>query len=371
MEQLLTILRDVCDPRDLNARHDCAAMIFVALMASLCGAKSSVDIADFAAVNLTELAEIVDLAHGAPSHDSFSRLFRLLEPAELEKSLKAFGQALREGLGLGPMPGHVAIDGKRLRRGYERGRAHMPPLMLNIIDTQTRLSLAAHAAPDGNEFAAALRALNSLDLKGCIVSGDALYGQPSAAKAIRGRGGHYVLKLKANNRLLYKCAVRTFAEADKAGPLAVFEQSSTPGRAVHDRFECRRGSVVAPPADAPAMPGLVLFGRIERERRLRNGKRSQHTQYVILSKRMTAARMMQITRDHWQIENGLHWQLDVVFDEDDARTRKDHGPHNLSIIRQFALSILRAHPDKRSISRKMKHAAWSKEYFLDLFTHMR
>lgn len=366
MEQVLTILREVCDPRDSNARHDCTAMIFVALMAIVCGAKSCVEIADFAAANVADLAEIVDLPHGAPSHDSFSRLFRLLNPDELERALIAFMQALREGLALGPVR-EVAIDGKRLRRGYERGKAHMPPLMLNIVDTQTRLSLASHAAPDGNEFAAALRALKSLDLKGCTVSGDALYGQPRAAKAILAGGGDYALKLKANNRRLYACAVRAFAEADKEGALTIFEQSRTS----HDRFERRRGSVMAPPADAPAMPGLVLFGRIERERQPRNGKRSEHTQYVILSKSMPAERMMQIIRDHWQIENALHWPLDVVFDEDAARSRKDHAPHNLSIIRQMALSILRAHPDKRSIARKMQLAAWSKEFLFELFTQMQ
>jgi predicted transposase YbfD/YdcC len=370
MNELLTILRSVEDPRDLNAQHDCAAMIFVALMASLCGAKSSVDIADFTETNLADLSEIVDLGHGAPSHDSFSRLFRLLDPRELETALKAFMQALRAGLGLGAVKGVVAMDGKRLRGAYDRGKAHMPPLMLNILDTQTRLSLASYAAPDGNEFAAALTALKSLDLKGCTVTGDALYGQPAMAQAILARGGTYVLKLKANNHLLHSCAVRAFEEADNSGKLTFFEQSLTP-RAQHDRFERRRGSLVKPPADAPPMPGLRLFGRIERERRPKVGKLSLHTQYVVLSKRISPERMMQTVRDHWLVENDLHWPLDVVFDEDSARTRKDHAPQNLSLIRQIALAILKSHPDTRSIRRKMNLAAWSKDFFFQLFTHMR
>src|SRR5580658_1829790 len=100
MEALIAVLREVRDPRDFNARHDCASMLFVALMATLCGAKSCVDIADFCAANEGELSEIVDLPHGAPSHDSFSRLFRLLDPDEMAAAFTAFAQTLREALGL-------------------------------------------------------------------------------------------------------------------------------------------------------------------------------------------------------------------------------------------------------------------------------
>jgi predicted transposase YbfD/YdcC len=370
METVLTIIRSIEDPRDLNARHDCAAMIFSTLMASLCGAKSCVDVADFVETNLADLSQIVDFHHGAPSHDSFSRLFRLLNPEQMEIALAAFMRALSHGLGLGATKGVVAIDGKRLRGAYERGKSHMPPLMLNIFDTQTRLSLASHAAPDGNEFAAALAALKSVDLKGCTVTGDALYGQPTMAKAILDRGGAYILKVKANNKKLYPCAVRAFEQADETGKLAFYEQSFS-NKAQHDRFERRRGSVIKPPADAPAMPGMVLLGRIEQERRPKVGEPSLHTQYVVISKRMSPEKMMQAVRDHWLVENDLHWPLDVVFSEDSARTRKDHAPQNLSIIRQMALSMLKSHPDTRSIRRKMNMAAWSKEFFFELFTHMR
>ena len=115
METLISIFREVRDPRDFNAQHDLAAMLFVALAATLCGAKSCVDIADFVAANESELAEIVDLRHGPPSHDSFSRLFRLLDPQEVAKAFARFVTALREGLGIGPAKGVVAVDGKRLR----------------------------------------------------------------------------------------------------------------------------------------------------------------------------------------------------------------------------------------------------------------
>jgi predicted transposase YbfD/YdcC len=336
-------------------------------MATLCGAKSSVDIADFCSANETSLAEIVDLPHGAPSHDCFSRLFRLLDPDEMARAFTAFAKTLREALGLGPATGVIAVDGKRLRRGYERGRAFMPPLMISVWDTQTRLSLSARASQDGNEVKATLEALRSLDLKGCTVTGDALHCHPATAETIRAQGGHYALKLKKNNAPLHACAQKAFEKATAEGG-APFCETSENG---HDRFERRRVSIVTAPRDAPNLAGLAMFGRIESERRKAGGKTETNIYYVALSKRQPPRKVMEIVRGHWSVENNLHWPLDVVFNEDDARTRKNHAPQNLSFIRRMALDILNAHPDKRSVARKMKLAAWSKDFFFELFTHMR
>ena len=366
MEAIISIFREVRDPRDFNAQHDLAAMLFIGLAATLCGAKSSVDIADFAAAHEAELAEIVDLRHGAPSHDCFSRLFRLLDPEEMARAFARFVTALREGLGLDPAKGVVAVDGKRLRRGYERGRSCMPPLMVSVWDAETRLSLATRHAPGGDEVAATLAALKSLVLKGCIVTGDALHCHPRMAAQVRERGAHYALKLKANHGPLFACAQAAFAAADAKGTLAFYEQND----ADHDRRERRRASVIARPADAPAFPDLSAIGRIEAERHA-NGKLTKTVHYVVLSKRLSPKRMLEVTRTHWSVENQLHWRLDVVFNEDDARTRKNYGPQNLAVLRRIALDILQAHPDGRSVGRKMKLAAWKKEFFFDLFTHMR
>ena len=139
MESVLAIFAAIDDPRDHTAQYELPALLFLALAATLCGARSCVDIADFAAANRADLAELVDLpANATPSHDTFSRLFRLLDAEQLEAALRRFSVALREGLGLGPAEGMLAVDGKRLRRGYERGRAHMPPLMVGVWDAETR-----------------------------------------------------------------------------------------------------------------------------------------------------------------------------------------------------------------------------------------
>ena len=365
MQALIAIFREVRDPRDFNARHDLAAMLFVALAATLCGAKTCVDIADFAAANEGELAQIVDLPYGAPSHDSFSRLFRLLDPAEMTEAFARFHTALRAELP--PAKGVVAVDGKSLRRGYERGRSFMPPLMISVWDAETHLSLASRHAPGGDEVAATLAALKAVTLKGCIVTADALHCHPRMASQIRAQGGHYALKLKANHGPLFACALKGFAAMDAKGELASYEKAERG----HDRSERRRACVIAAPSDAPAFPGLAALGRIESERRQGEGKTVRWVHYVALSKKLSPRRMLEVNRTHWSVENHLHWPLDVVFHEDDARTRKDYGPQNLAVVRRMAADILGSHPDNRSLARKMKLAAWNKEFFYALFAHMR
>jgi len=367
VQSLISIFREVRDPRDFNARHDLSAILFISLAATLCGAASCVEIAEFAEANEAELAEIVDLPHGPPSHDCFSRIFRLLDPEQLTRALVAFNRALRKGLGLDPADGVVAVDGKRLRRGYERGKAHMPPLLVSVWDAETRLSLTAGVSAEGNEVKATLEALKSVVLKGCLVTADALHCHPAMAEAVLAREADYAIKLKANHGPLFACAVRGFAAADGAGALVSQERRDTS----HDRREWRRGSIIAVPSDAPAFPGLVALGRIESERVMANGKTSQAIHYVALSRSLTPERLLEVARMHWSVENHLHRQLDVVFHEDDARSRKNYAAANLGVIRRIALDILKAHPDPRPPRRKMNLARWKKGFFYELFTHMR
>jgi predicted transposase YbfD/YdcC len=366
MQSFVSILREVRDPRDINARHPVASILFLTLAATLCGAKSSVDAAEFAEAHAEELSKIVDLPYGAPSHDTFSRLLRLLDPVELAKAFTAFMTALRAGLGLGPAQGVVAIDGKSLRRGYEKGRAHLPPLMVSVWDAQTRVAIAQVRAPGGNEVAATLELLGSLVLKGCTVTADALHCHPAMAQAVLDAKADYALGLKANNGPLYAEAERAFAAQGADAPMLATEEKA------HGRIERRKASALSASTAARALlPGLKAFGRIEAERIGTNGKRETATRYIALSRKLTPAKMAEVIRAHWGIENQLHWVLDVVFDEDDARTRKDYAPENLAVIRRLAQNILRMHPSNASISSKMRRAMWSKDFFYELFAHLR
>jgi predicted transposase YbfD/YdcC len=366
MQAVLEIFRAVRDPRDFNARHDCSSMLMIALLAQLCGAQTCVDIADFGAAHEDVLSEVIDLPYGAPSHDTFSRLFRLLDPDELTKALSAFAKLLRDGLGLTPGKGVIAVDGKTLRRGYERGRSCMAPLMVSVWDGETHLSLGGLAAENGNEVAAVIKALQSIDLKGGTVTADALHCHPKMAETILERGGEYALKLKANNKPLHDKAVAAFKALDNKGK-AIYHETNDKA---HDRFEHRRGCVVAAPKDAN-LPGIAMFGRIESERRCVNGKTQSWVHYVALSERLTPQEMMEVTRAHWAIENKLHWQLDVVFREDEARSRKRHAAANLAFLRRMARDMLASHPEKVSLKRKMNRAAWSKEFLYNLFAYMQ
>ena len=187
------------------------------------------------------------------------------------------------------------------------------------------------------------------------------------AAAVRETGAHYMLKLKANHGPLFACAVEAFAAADAKGDGKGGSGSYTCCECGHDRGEWRRASVIAALAEAPAFPGLSAPGRIETRRR-------HHGQRGALRGDVAAAdlwRLPSINRKHRSVENHLHRQLDVVLSEGDARTRKNHGPQNLGVIRRIALDILWARPDNRSTARKMKRALWKQEFFYELFTHMR
>jgi predicted transposase YbfD/YdcC len=230
----------------------------------------------------------------------------------------------------------VAIDAKSLRHGYERGRAHMPPLMIGVWDAETRLSLATQRAAGGNEVGATLAVLKSLVLKGCIVTADVLHCHPRMAAGVRATQAHYALGLKGNHGPLHRAALAAFAKADPQGKAAVYEHSERG----HDRCERRRVSVIAAPADAPAFPDLAALARIMAERRLGNRTIETGTRYIALSKALSPRRVLEVTRAHWSVENHLHWSLDVVFFEDDARTRKNYAPENLAVIRRMALDIL-------------------------------
>jgi len=215
--------------------------------------------------------------------------------------------------------------------------------------------------------AATLAALQAVSLQGCLVTGDALHCHPGMARQVRAQGGHSLLKLKANHGPLLAAAQAAFTAVEAEGTL----QWSSTEHDANDRSAHRCGCVFPVPATAPAFPGLVAFGRIDSIRTKCGGKTESKTQYVVLSQRLPAWRMLSITRRHWSVENHLHRQLDVVFREDNARTRKDNAPGNLSVIRRMALDILRAHPLPRSIARKMNLARWNKPFFFELFSYVR
>ena len=187
------------------------------------------------------------------------------------------------------------------------------------------------------------------------------------AAAVIERGADYAIRLKANNAPLFDAAVAAFAAAEARGGLRWHETDEHR----HDRREWRRSAVIAAPADAPALPGLRAFGRIESERPLKRRAPRREVHSVALSQLLTPERLAEVFRAPWSVENHLHRQLDVVFREDQARTRNNHGPANLSVIRRMALDIVPASPDNISLRRKMNRARRNRNSLVQPFAYLR
>ncbi len=358
MERFGAYFGAVDDPRAGNARHDLLELMFVALAALLCGAEDCTDMALFAQSKLALLRQVVKLEHGPPSHDTFSRVFRLIDPEPFEAAFARFTAAFA-----GALEGVVAIDGKALRGAYERGRKSSPLHLVNVWAAEARLVIGQRLAPGRNEVLGAQQALALLNLKGCIVTADALHCRADTAQAILDAGADYALALKANHPTLLAKAQALIEAADPAG-----EAISGPAKA-HDRVEGRAAIVV--PARDMDFPGLVAVARVETHRKTAGVPEPVIVRWFLLSTQLSAERMLTVARTHWTIENQLHWVLDVAFDEDAARSRKDNAPQNLALLRKLALNLIRQHPDKGSIKGKIKRAAWDDAFLLSLLGHMR
>jgi len=367
MGKFKKLFRRLPDPRADNARHDLLEALFIALAAVLCGAESCSDMADFGRSKEGLLRLFLRLEHGIPSHDTFSRVFRLLKPQAFETAFRRFMAAFAATNGLN-LTGVVAVDGKALRGAYERGGRATPLQLVNVFAVDARMALAQQKAPGRNETAGALEVLDLLSLEGCLVTADALHCHRSFAAAVLERGGDYVLAIKANRGRLFTAVTQQFARSGKRSNAEQIDRSS------HDRREARRATIMRNTSLATlySFPGVAAVGRITSHRRLR-GQRAVApvVRHYLLSKYMSPKRLLHITRSHWGIENQLHWVLDVHFAEDGNRTRKDNAPENLAILRRLALNILRANPAQTSIRRKIKRAGWDDAFLLATLSHMQ
>jgi predicted transposase YbfD/YdcC len=367
MGRFKSVFRKLRDPRAENAQHELLEILFIALAATLCGAQGASDMARFGLAKEGLLRRLLRLEHGIPSHDTFSRVFRVLDAQAFEREFRRFMAAFAKFHRL-DLKGVVAIDGKSLRRAYDRGKSATPMHLVNAFAVQARMALASHKAPGRNELAGALEVLDMLCLKNSIVTADALFcSRPFATRVLK-RGGHYVLALKKNQRKLFASVVRRFARSGTRSTAQKLEAST------HDRREWRRATVIRDKtlAIAQDFPGLVALARVTSRRRLRGAPgEPPFTRYYLLSKYISATKLLQTVRSHWAIENQLHWMLDVALNEDADRARKDNAPENLAILRKLALNLLRTHPEQMSIRQKIKSAGWDDTFLLRLLSHMQ
>jgi predicted transposase YbfD/YdcC len=360
MEGFRACFADLVDPRRGNAqRHELDEIVMVALLAMVSGAETCVDMALFGRSKEALLRRFLRLPGGIPSHDTFSRVFRLLDPAAFEACFARYVAALAERI-----EGVVAVDGKTMRRSFDRQGGQGPLHLISAFACDTRLALG-QGKVDGksNEISALPELLALLTLDGCIVTADAMHCQKATAEAIPARGGDYVLAVKGNQKTLSE-DIQLLLDDPKSAP----DDAAQTVDGDHGRIETRRAAVVhdvAWLAERHGFPGLAAVGKIEATREI-DGKPTTACRYFVLSKPLPAARFLDVVRAHWHVENRLHWVLDVIMGEDQSRARKDNGPENLARLRRFALNILRANQDKGSTRGKIKRAAWDEEFLLQL-----
>jgi len=344
---------EVPDPRAANASHRLGDLIVMMIAASLCGASSATEFSLFAQERRQVLSRLIDY-DTAPSHDTFSRLLRLMDPDAFGRAFAAFAAAFAQA-----RQEVVALDGKALRRAYETGLAAAPPLTVSAFASRTRLCLAA-ATPtaDENEIEAALKVVELLDITDRLVTTDALHCHKRMATAIIDGGGNYLLALKKNRPAWYKRATERLAT--ERPDHAECEETA------HGRREWRRAEVVA--ADEALMDGHRAFVRITSRR----GEAEAKTRLFMASTILSPQQALEVTRAHWQIENGLHWMLDVHLGEDDSRARKDNAPANIALVNRIVRNILQlADGDKVPISHRIRKCAWNDDYLIAAIAHMR
>jgi predicted transposase YbfD/YdcC len=358
----------VTDPRSGNARrHDLQELLLIALCTVLCGGESCVDMADFAEEKEEFLREFLSLENGLPSHDTFSRVFRALEPEQFRRCFQDFMTQFAETC-QGMCEGVIAIDGKVLRRSFDTASAKSSLHMVSAWGCEQRLVLGQIATEaKSNEITAVPKLLEMLSLKGCIVTVDALNCQRAIARQIVDQGGDYALALKGNQGTLHD-DVRMFLDDPATDTILV----DTTIDADHGRIETRTATIstsIGWLQDNHQWPGLEAIGKIVRTRETAT-KITTETAYYLLSVPMSAERFGQVVRAHWGVENRLHWTLDVIMNEDQARNRLDNGPNNLAVLRHMALNILNAHKSKISNRRKIKRAGWSNAFLADLIAQI-
>lgn len=369
---VLRLVGDVCDPRRHNRVHPLPPMIVMAVLAVMCGSDGWDDVAEFCQVRQPWLVEVFALPRGVPCADTFARVFARLDPAELDAVIRRWMAAL----GFTSERRTIAIDGKSARRSFQHawdasGMAHL----VSAYAAENQVTLAQVGVADKeNEILAIPKLLALLDLRGSTVTIDAIGCQREIARQITDARAHYVLQVKDNQPTLHR-KVKTLLEEARLEKLVGWTGSrfqETNGG--HGRVETRRVWLTTEVRHLGAellrlWPSVKALAAVEREREViggggAGGKSVERHYYILSDDTCTAERAARIIRGHWGIENGLHYVLDVSFNEDQSRVRQGHGAENLSRLRRLTANLLRQNPDKRSIRMRRKCCGWSLEYLL-------
>ena len=369
------------DPRrDHTRRHLLLDIIVIAICAVISGADDFEAVAEFGIAKEEWLRRFLALPNGIPSHDTFWRVFRALDPVQFERCFRTWMAAAIE-----LHPGEViAIDGKTLRRSYENCPKQGPIQLVSAWATENNVVLGQLRIDEkDNEIVAVPQLLEQLDVAGCLVTTDAMSCQVKTAQRILERQGDYLLALKENQPGLYGDVSLLFDDLAASDYRAYpFSQDKSVDNG-HGRIETRRIWVIDDPQvlkmlpNAERWPQLRSLIKIESQRILtagpleKRGERSVYCRYYISSATASATFFNAAVRKHWQIENAAHWVLDVAFREDLSRLRRDNCAQNFATLRRIALSLLKQdRSSKLGLKNKRLKATWDHNYFLHLLSIM-
>ena len=360
------------DPRvDRTKLHSLEAILVIAICAIICGADDWVAVAAWGQAKRKWLEQFLDLPNGIPSHDTFRRVFARLDPKQFQKCFASWIQAVAKRM-------HrqvIAIDGKKLRRSHDRTLGKEAITMVSVWATANRLVLGQRKVKaKSNEITAIPELLRLLEVAGCIVTIDAIGCQTEIVDTIVQRQADYLLAVKENQGKLYQDIQDLFAGCREVNFRDVPHGYHKTTHKDHGRIEIRECWTLSDPEfldfirQRGAWKNLRTLVMVRAERRLGTST-SVEIRYYISSLENNAKLALRAAREHWGIENGLHWVLDIAFREDESRVRKEHGPENLAVLRHIALNLLKQEPTaKIGIKNKRLRAAWDDDYLLKLLS---
>lgn len=352
------------DPRvERTKQHKLIDIITIAICAVICGSDTWIDIETYGRAKYSWFLQFLELPNGIPSHDTFSRVFARLNPEQFQQCFLKWIKSI-SNITSGEV---VAIDGKTLRHSYDKGADKKAIHMVSAWATSQRLVLGQVKVNDkSNEITAIPELIKVLELNGCIVTIDAMGCQKEIVKLIAKQGADYVITLKKNQNTLYERVEKLFKQAIKGGFSGFTHSCYHTKEYSHGREEIRHylmlSDILEQIDPQEKWDSLQSIGMVESVRTV-DGKTTVETRYYISSLPNNAQVFGESVRNHWRIENSLHWVLDVAFREDDCRIRKDNAPQNFAVLRHIASSLLNQENTlKTGIKNKRLKAGWDNEY---------
>jgi len=357
------------DPRHhRNRKHLLADVITIAVCGVIVGCDGPSSMRIWAMAKEAWLKEFLELPNGIPSRDCIRRVLTALKPEAFQECFASWIASLVRDGATGT--GLVAIDGKTLRRSHDQRNGLGPLHLVSAWASENGLSLGQVATEEkSNEITVIPELIERIDVRGAIVTIDAMGCQKDIAEKIVEAQGDYVLAVKDNQPKLHEAIQEVFSDRRQTDLLKRPHRQHQTTDHGHGRKDERYYVLAKLPEDFPLKhqwPGLKAIGMAVRTTHRPDGTTTGDVRYFISSAFLSGKRFAAAVRGHWSIENSLHWVLDVTFDEDRGRTRKRRIANNLSWLRRFAISLLRRHPSEHSIKGKSRMAGWSNGFLMEV-----